>query len=93
MGGGNKFPYPLYVWSPAGGWWVHNRNWRRNTVVAFCWAGILGAAVAKLSLETGRTVLPAQVAGQLPQRFMRLAVVDDPRLLKNPFWAKRFLVS
>ena len=28
------FRYPKYVWSPAGGWWAQNANWKRNTKVA-----------------------------------------------------------
>lgn len=37
MGGGNKFHYPKWVWTPTGGWWANPRNWRRNTfATAFC---------------------------------------------------------
>ncbi|KAF8877449.1 hypothetical protein CPB84DRAFT_1966356 [Gymnopilus junonius] len=41
MGGGGRYPYPKYVYSPAGGWWTRPSNWATNTAVAF--AGILTA--------------------------------------------------
>ncbi|KAF9558984.1 hypothetical protein CPC08DRAFT_709225 [Agrocybe pediades] len=34
MGGGSRYPYPKYVWSPAGGWWTRPSNWATNTAVA-----------------------------------------------------------
>ncbi len=34
-GGGKRFDYPKYVWSPSGGWWCEPRNWRRNTAIGF----------------------------------------------------------
>ncbi|EKM82323.1 hypothetical protein AGABI1DRAFT_82136 [Agaricus bisporus var. burnettii JB137-S8] len=33
MGGGARYPYPKYVWSPAGGWWVRPSNWASNTAI------------------------------------------------------------
>lgn len=33
MGGGRRFPYPKYVWSPAGGWWANPAHWKRNTAI------------------------------------------------------------
>ncbi len=33
MGGGHRFPYPKYVWSPSGGWWATPANWKRNTLI------------------------------------------------------------
>jgi hypothetical protein len=33
MGGGHKFHYPKWVWSPAGGWWANPPNWKRNTAI------------------------------------------------------------
>eukprot|EP01041_Mallomonas_annulata_P011405 gene11405-23858_t len=33
MSGGHRFPYPKYVWSPAGGWWASPVNWKRNTLI------------------------------------------------------------
>ncbi|CAO1624456.1 unnamed protein product [Parajaminaea phylloscopi] len=34
MGAGPRYPYPKYVWSPAGGWWSRPSNWKANTAVA-----------------------------------------------------------
>ena len=31
MGGGRRFLYPKWVWSPTGGWWPNPPNWKRNT--------------------------------------------------------------
>mmetsp|Transcript_25416 Transcript_25416/g.37476 ORF Transcript_25416/g.37476 Transcript_25416/m.37476 type:complete len:81 (-) Transcript_25416:123-365(-) len=31
MGGGRRFPFPKYVWTPYGGWWADPKNWKRNT--------------------------------------------------------------
>ncbi|PPQ75494.1 hypothetical protein CVT26_015818 [Gymnopilus dilepis] len=39
LGGGARYPYPKYVYSPAGGWWTRPSNWATNTAVAF--SGIL----------------------------------------------------
>ncbi|KAL7750277.1 hypothetical protein RI367_004450 [Sorochytrium milnesiophthora] len=33
MGGGGRFPYPKWVYSPAGGWWPQPKNWKSNTAV------------------------------------------------------------
>ena len=35
MGGGKKFDYPKYVWTPYGGWWPNARSWRRNSLFTF----------------------------------------------------------
>ena len=39
-GGGGHFPFPKYVWSPAGGWWGNTKDGPRNTVIA---AGLIMA--------------------------------------------------
>lgn len=33
MGGGHKFEYPKWVWSPAGGWWPKPAHEKRNAFV------------------------------------------------------------
>lgn len=33
MGGGRRFEYPKWVWSPAGGWWPNPVNWKRNAAI------------------------------------------------------------
>ena len=38
-----NFPYPKWVWSPAGGWWCEPKNGSRNTMIA---AGIWGVITA-----------------------------------------------
>lgn len=41
MGGGHKFYYPKWVWTPSGGWWPNPVHWKRNTVLyAIAVAGI-----------------------------------------------------
>ncbi|EDQ90932.1 uncharacterized protein MONBRDRAFT_15467, partial [Monosiga brevicollis MX1] len=40
QGGGARYAYPKYVWSPAGGWWAEPRSWKANTIMA----GVLIAA-------------------------------------------------
>ncbi len=45
MGGGRKFEYPKWVWSPAGGWWPNPTNWKRNSVIFSVFAvGLMWAA-------------------------------------------------
>ncbi|KJE96114.1 hypothetical protein CAOG_006483 [Capsaspora owczarzaki ATCC 30864] len=34
MGGGARFEFPRYVWSPTGGWWPEPKMWKRNTLLA-----------------------------------------------------------
>eukprot|EP01031_Cornospumella_fuschlensis_P026574 gene26574-32116_t len=33
MGGGKRFVYPQWVWSPSGGWWPNPHHWKRNTAI------------------------------------------------------------
>ena len=33
MGGGRRYPYPKWVWSPAGGWWPNPVHWKRNSLI------------------------------------------------------------
>ncbi len=40
MGGGRKFIYPKWVWSPSGGWWPNSPNKNRNTVIYMGFVGI-----------------------------------------------------
>jgi hypothetical protein len=44
-GGGGFFPYPKYVWSPAGGWWGNTKHWRRNSGFAVVAIGFLSASI------------------------------------------------
>ena len=40
MSGGHRFPYPKYVWSPAGGWWANPVHWKRNTAIYVAFMGL-----------------------------------------------------
>ena len=40
QGGVKKYPYPLYVWSPSGGWWCNPKAWKRNTMLAFLFGAL-----------------------------------------------------
>ena len=33
MGGGRRYPYPKWVWSPAGGWWPSPTKWKRDSAI------------------------------------------------------------
>jgi len=50
MGGGHKFEYPKWVWSPSGGWWPKPAAWKRNTVIYAVW---MGAAAVYLASNAG----------------------------------------
>lgn len=41
MAGGHHFPYPKWVWSPAGGWWAKPKHWKRDTVIFYVVAGTM----------------------------------------------------
>ena len=79
MGGAN-FPYPKWVWSPAGGWWCNPTNWKRNTgIVAVGWA-VISYVSFKWSAANERRLL-APVAYPMPSQYWcKHAVDDDPRL-------------
>ena len=80
MGGGKKFPYPKWVWTPAGGWWCQPKNANRNTaIMAGAWAVIL-AVTFKFSAANERRYLPPIVYPIPSQRWCKYAVEDDPRL-------------
>ncbi|KAF9531245.1 hypothetical protein CPB83DRAFT_849631 [Crepidotus variabilis] len=59
MGGGARYPYPKYVWSPAGGWWTRPTNWATNTTVAVIGIAALTYGVWQFSASVEkRTVQP-----------------------------------
>ncbi|KAJ7646837.1 hypothetical protein FB45DRAFT_182836 [Roridomyces roridus] len=47
MGGGGRYPYPKFVWSPAGGWWSQPANWKMNTFIASCGIAFTCAAIIR----------------------------------------------
>jgi hypothetical protein len=40
MGGGRRFEYPKWVWSPSGGWWAEPVHWKRNSIVFMGFAAL-----------------------------------------------------
>jgi hypothetical protein len=34
MGGGRRFHFPKWVWTPYGGWWADPPKWKRDTAIA-----------------------------------------------------------
>ncbi|KAG5176408.1 hypothetical protein JKP88DRAFT_322411 [Tribonema minus] len=86
MGGGRKFHYPKYVWSPAGGWWNQPTAWQRNTAVAFGAIALLNLAVFNLSRQLERR--PVAPHKHIPsQLWCTHAEEDDPSLAKG--WGSR----
>ena len=57
MGGGHRFPYPKWVWSPSGGWWPVVPNWKRNTAI-YC-VGMAGVLYMAYLYAEPRTVCPS----------------------------------
>ncbi|KAF7315850.1 PALP domain-containing protein [Mycena indigotica] len=47
MGGGGRYPYPKFVWSPAGGWWGQPANWKMNTFIVSCGMAFTCAAIIR----------------------------------------------
>ncbi|CAM9776298.1 unnamed protein product [Chrysoparadoxa australica] len=79
MGGGRRYHYPKYVWSPAGGWWADPKNWKRNTMFASALLVGLVAVTASTSWQKERR--PIAPASHIPsQRFAKFAKTDDPSL-------------
>ena len=79
MGAAN-FPYPKWVWSPAGGWWCNPPNWKRNTAIAGgIWVVVLAAA-ANFSMKNERRPLTPMSYPMPSQFWCKHAIEDDPRL-------------
>eukprot|EP00462_Mataza_sp_D1_P004572 CAMPEP_0175115686 /NCGR_PEP_ID=MMETSP0086_2-20121207/17744_1 /TAXON_ID=136419 /ORGANISM="Unknown Unknown, Strain D1" /LENGTH=107 /DNA_ID=CAMNT_0016395863 /DNA_START=27 /DNA_END=350 /DNA_ORIENTATION=+ len=66
MGGGGRYPYPKHVWSPAGGWWCHPKQWRQSTGRAFVAAGGFFAFVLWLERGSGRGHYQSDLAAHKP---------------------------
>ena len=41
MGGARRYPFPRWVWSPAGGWWGVNPNANRNFTILLLTYGVV----------------------------------------------------
>eukprot|EP01039_Chlorochromonas_danica_P003177 gene3177-3479_t len=53
MGGGRRYEYPKWVWSPSGGWWADPVHWKRNTI--FCGVVIAATAFAVYQYSESKT--------------------------------------
>eukprot|EP00729_Bicosta_minor_P012971 gene12972-16224_t len=81
MGGGAKYAYPKYVWSPAGGWWCNPKGWKGNTAI-MAGAGLLVAgAIANFSMSRERRPVPP-TRHILSQSWCDWTKVDDPSYAK-----------
>lgn len=52
MGGVDKYPYPKYTWSPAGGWWHETKNWQRKTGMALAVITLIAIPLTVHSKQT-----------------------------------------
>ena len=84
------FPYPKWVWTPAGGWYCLPKHWKRNTaIMAGVWVFIL-ANVFRWSAANERRLMPppdnmcAHTARPLPARPARAGPVAPPLHLPSP---------
>jgi hypothetical protein len=68
MGGGGRFAYPRWVWSPAGGWWASPAHWRRNTAIAGAAFALCLAPLAVLSCRVERRPITNPEGGEAPLR-------------------------
>ncbi|XP_004345232.1 hypothetical protein CAOG_06483 [Capsaspora owczarzaki ATCC 30864] len=59
MGGGARFEFPRYVWSPTGGWWPEPKMWKRNTLLAG--AFIVAACIPVYNLSKRLEVRPEKL--------------------------------
>ncbi|GMI61344.1 hypothetical protein ScalyP_jg6186 [Parmales sp. scaly parma] len=72
----------MKVWSPAGGWWNTNKNWRVNTAIAF---GIIGTlCIGTFTTSAQKERRPIAPKWHIPsQRWALNAEKDDPTLRKG----------
>lgn len=82
--GASPFPYPKWVWSPAGGWFCLPTHWKRNTFfMAAAW-GVILTFTFKWSAANERALMPPpdNMFPTPSQNFRKHAAEDDPRLQK-----------
>ena len=87
--GAVNFPYPKWVWSPAGGYWCNPPNWARNTMIC---AGVWGVVLffgCRFSSENERRYLPPVFPGIPSQYWCKHAIEDDPRLVTELGWKNK----
>ena len=69
--------YPKTVWTPTGGWYAENVNWKRNTAIVFCGVIALAAYTCKVSAAYERRYHPGPIP--IPsQRWSAHTLEDDP---------------
>jgi len=56
MGGGERYPYPQWVWSPIGGWWAEHKQWKRNTGLAILGMFVIAIPIIRYSLANEQRV-------------------------------------
>jgi len=56
MGGGSKYPYPQWVWSPLGGWWPEHKKWKRNTALVAVGILLVSIPIARFGLANDKRV-------------------------------------
>ncbi|PFH46415.1 hypothetical protein AMATHDRAFT_7852 [Amanita thiersii Skay4041] len=81
-GGGARYPYPKYVWSPSGGWWTRPTNWVSNTAIAF--TGILALTYATWSVSAEyerRTIQPIR---DIPSMLWAKEYRKEPQEIRLP---------
>merc|ERR1711879_856321 len=77
MGGGPRFDYPKFVWSPSGGWWTTAPpGWKRNTGIALGAVFVLAAGTFYVSAKAERRNVPLVPIPS--QRWSHHTAEDDP---------------
>ena len=87
MGGGHRYPYPKWVWTPSGGWWPNPKNANRNGLI---YAGFM-SVVCFLAVRhcEPRTVSTASGGKVLITRF----ILISSSKLRNLFLIQLLLPS
>ncbi|KAK0235266.1 hypothetical protein EDD85DRAFT_772858 [Armillaria nabsnona] len=92
QGGGGRYPYPKYVWSPAGGWWVQPSNWKANTAVVA--TGIFAIAYLVGSLSAAREQRPIAPKKWIPSMLWAKQYQDAEKVrYRNNSLSKAHLCS
>ncbi|CED83714.1 hypothetical protein [Phaffia rhodozyma] len=75
--GTKRYPFPRRVWSPFGGWWGGNKNWKRNTaIVGAGYVGLMFFVVMPYSFaHEWRYVPPSR---PIPSMLFAKQYKDDP---------------
>ncbi|KAJ7282805.1 hypothetical protein C8J57DRAFT_1499771 [Mycena rebaudengoi] len=78
QGGGGRYPYPKFVWSPAGGWWSQPANWKMNTFIMSCGIAFVCGGIARAVAHR-----EAELAGETLDR--RRLTTDFKQYLRGKF--------